>query len=611
MEEEYLEALAESIENYIQGLTNEFFDYFLNNEKFKDISTAIQTLSNRSKEYRNPSFLTLVVGPVKSGKSTLVNLFANAYVSPTHFLECTVRPSFISRKLADEEGCITIYKSLNSENKAEQIETIIDWLNGLTDGSDISEVEQDKVDLNRDNIEKYVRLDLVKINQDDALMTSIKTIGGKLLCENVFIVDMAGFDGANVNLSESPIYAKIVERADLIIFVQSSNSAISKVSSDFFELLKQNNPSAPVCLIHNIFESAYWRDNEEICKNIIKQKNYALKNIQMRGITISDANAYNINLGKVSDFREHKYKSEEEIVLGKEEEEFKKIEESIYELLLQQRGAIRMKNCINRTNIQKRYLEKILSTELKKSKCIEEKYEKTIKEFDQLKKFPGLLNITTNIKLDLNELLKIVGEKHNHACNSLVNQYRPNFAREEIMRFFNTTRDKIIDTIKQDFRTLTKEIGNDKNFKYWIEEIRQIINKYQITNIPSFSTLQQDIKVDFSQTVVNIEILAPDFHPILFFRTYSKEYMEDLLRIVKEEIENYITDSFFPTVQTNWKETEKSIYEKITNEGNKVIEDAKYKALHKILPDYEQFMAENRILDTIHSKLEDINIPTI
>lgn len=179
------------------------------------------------------------------------------------------------------------------------------------------------------------------------------------------------------------------------------------------------------------------------------------------------------------------------------------------------------------------------------------------------------------------------------------------------MRFFNTTRDKIIDTIKQDFRTLTKEISNDKNFKYWIEEIRQIINKYQITNIPSFSTLQQDIKVDFSQTVVNIEILAPDFHPILFFRTYSKEYMEDLLRIVKEEIENYITDSFFPTVQTNWKETEKSIYEKITNEGNKVIEDAKYEALHKILPDYEQFMAENRILDTIHSKLEDINIPTI
>lgn len=523
MEEEYLETLAESIENYIQGLSNEYSNFCLNNENYKDIATSLHKLSNRSKEYKNPSFLTLVVGPVKSGKSTLVNLFANAYVSPTHFLECTVRPSFISSKLADEAGSITIYKSSNSENKAEQIETIIDWLNGLTDSNDITEVEQEKVDLNRENIEKYVKLDLVKINQDDILMTSIKTTGGKLLCENVFIVDMAGFDGANVNLSESPIYAKIVERADLIIFVQSSNSAISKVSSDFFELLKLHNSSAPVCLIHNIFESAYWRDNEEICKDIIKQKKYALENIQMRGITISDANAYNINLGKVYDYREHKFTLKEETALCKEEKEFKKIEESIFELLLQQRGTIRIKNCINRTKIQKDILEECLRAELDKFEHIEEEYEKTRKEFDQLKKFAGLLNIAAKTKLDENEFLNLVGERHNLACDSLVETYRPNIARDVLYQFVADVTEKIIKLVEKKFENLQEEINKDRNLRNWENEIQQILNKHQLAATPNFNITRQNLQVDFSNTYINIEALAPDFPFFLFwFRNLLK-----------------------------------------------------------------------------------------
>ena len=60
------------------------------------IIAQLSKTENRSREYVNGTFIVLVVGPVKSGKSTLVNLIANAYVSPTHFLECTVRPSIIS-----------------------------------------------------------------------------------------------------------------------------------------------------------------------------------------------------------------------------------------------------------------------------------------------------------------------------------------------------------------------------------------------------------------------------------------------------------------------------------------------------------------------------------
>ena len=40
----------------------------------EEIAAGLQRLRRRSMEYRHGSFIMLVVGPVKSGKSTLVNL---------------------------------------------------------------------------------------------------------------------------------------------------------------------------------------------------------------------------------------------------------------------------------------------------------------------------------------------------------------------------------------------------------------------------------------------------------------------------------------------------------------------------------------------------------
>ena len=73
------------------------------------VDMQLRKAGSRAHEYENGTFIVLVVGPVKSGKSTLVNLIANAYVSPTHFLECTVRPSIISQRREGEDCCITVY----------------------------------------------------------------------------------------------------------------------------------------------------------------------------------------------------------------------------------------------------------------------------------------------------------------------------------------------------------------------------------------------------------------------------------------------------------------------------------------------------------------------
>lgn len=116
--ERLLEKLRESYYGKIEDIT---------------IRNQFRKVINRSQEHRNGSFIVLIVGPVKSGKSTLVNLIAKSYVSPTHFLECTVRPSIISsNREGQDDNSITTYVSSN-ENKEErvaQFDSIIDCLRG-------------------------------------------------------------------------------------------------------------------------------------------------------------------------------------------------------------------------------------------------------------------------------------------------------------------------------------------------------------------------------------------------------------------------------------------------------------------------------------------------
>ena len=110
---------AELLQRELEGLTAKCPPEFL---------SRLNTVVSRAREHSDRSFVILVAGPVKSGKSTFVNLVANAFVSPTHFLECTVRPSIISS--AEGEHIITVYKSENKARVVEQVDAIIDHLRG-------------------------------------------------------------------------------------------------------------------------------------------------------------------------------------------------------------------------------------------------------------------------------------------------------------------------------------------------------------------------------------------------------------------------------------------------------------------------------------------------
>ena len=110
-----------------------------------EVYASLRKIAGRAKEYADRSFVILVAGPVKSGKSTFVNLVANAFVSPTHFLECTVRPSIISSTDDPQKEVITAYRSKAPERSVEQVDAIIDSLRGLMKPEEIPALVDEKL----------------------------------------------------------------------------------------------------------------------------------------------------------------------------------------------------------------------------------------------------------------------------------------------------------------------------------------------------------------------------------------------------------------------------------------------------------------------------------
>lgn len=411
---------AEMLQRELEGLTAKCPPELL---------SRLNTVVSRAREHSDRSFVILVAGPVKSGKSTFVNLVANAFVSPTHFLECTVRPSIISA--SESEHVITVYKSENKTRVVEQVDAIIDHLRGQINYDAIPEVSRQEWPLTPANIDEHVALDISDVEGDGTLMTTIKTPGGKLLTSGVYMIDMPGFDGSKANL-DSPLYRTIASRADLIILVQSSNSAVTKVSDEFFALLRENNRNVPVCLLHNVFDAAFWRGDEQKKAAVAEQMEYAVARIKEMGFNLDARNAYAVNLGMVWDWRDRQYVSDPQI-LQKAVEVFAHVEQEMYDVLLTQRDSIRIRTVIGRTLQQMEQLMDIVGHDLAVKRQQLEKYTAIKGEFDALK--GRRISLRTEANVDWLSLRNEITGLYSLTKKSLSGKYKTREARELLSKF--------------------------------------------------------------------------------------------------------------------------------------------------------------------------------
>lgn len=319
----------------------------------EEIAAGLLRLQRRSMEYRHGSFIMLVVGPVKSGKSTLVNLLAHRYVSPTDKLECTLRPTIISGLEEGGEPTISIYSSKDESRKEKDLDLIIDKLRGIvSDDAELREhLTRESYPLSDENIDTYIAPSYNR--QDSSIITAITAPAGKMLRGadggRIFLADMPGFDGNRINLS-SALYDAMSKRVDLILFVHSSVSAFNVTSNEYLDKLREYNGSVPVYLIHNVFDASWWQDPGARRAEVERQSRSEYEEIKHKGFNIEPDYVSCLNLGMVTDYLKGVARPGCEAELEQAWHDFEAVEDRLYEKITTRIGGQRLERCLERTD---------------------------------------------------------------------------------------------------------------------------------------------------------------------------------------------------------------------------------------------------------------------
>ena len=569
---------------------------------------ALKKIAGRAREYADRSFVVLVVGPVKSGKSTFVNLVADAFVSPTHYLECTVRPSIISCTDNKADEMITSYRSEVPGLAVEQVDAIIDSLRGLIRPEDVPHVVRQSWPLTEENIDEHVALDLSDMDKDGTLMTTIKTPGGKLLTDGVYLIDMPGFDGSRANL-DSPLYKTIAARADLIVFVQSSNSAITKVSDDFFRLLKENNRNVPVCLLHNVFDAAHWRAEELKIEAVKEQMDYAVARIKEKGFNLDAKNAYVVNLGMVWDWRRNAYNADR-IELEGASEAFDKVEEEMYDVLISQRDSIRVRNVVGRTLQQIEGLILHNSEKLEQMQDAVEKYEEVKKAFEALR--GRNVPVRADVNVDYLSIRNEIAGLYTLSKRSLSGKYGFKEARKIVAGFIEDSAAAMGRKVNEALRYLDSMV-NSEAVMLWKSDIADVLRRSGVDEpLPSMMTF------DVPPVVPELDMLYPDkIVPWNMFR-YRVGKMNEFLAHVyyflvgKDDATDvgYISFMLPEVVEKAAEEHKDKLLERLEATYGRFIERKRKEALEGIIADPKAWKEDVENLKELIKDLDRVKVTT-
>ena len=478
-----------------------------------DISKAFKKLISFSNEHDSKSFLMMVIGPTKSGKSTLVNLLARKIVSPTDMAECTIRPSIIAKHNNkggeyDESKSIIVYKSKidKEEEKVNCLDGIISNLKGTVTNDELEKMltieEHDFKDLkNIITPQKYVYdntvITEIRTNPDkkdgDFLSdkadeeTTQSTEDGGILSDyadgnSIFIVDMPGFDGAIVNQptqdgtdKEDYLYRAITDRVDLIIFVQSSVGAVLDSTTRYFDYVKSCiNKAVPVYLIHNEYDSTYWRTTSE--NDIQNQRDAIFKAIKKEGINIDKDHVKSANLGQAYDHLFNRDHVKEGYDLSDAFTKFVTIEKELRKEIIDQAEDSRLENCKNRIKEAHKRLLDVLDTaitdlEIKETERTNKKSEITTKisnlkiivlrdrNFNESKDNQNKKRDDNNIEEVITGKIKDSFEQHKAGLNQLSS------SKDAIKKCFEAAVQASENNIKEWFKTQVEiecdQIKND------------------------------------------------------------------------------------------------------------------------------------------------------
>lgn len=290
----------DTLREELEELINFYEDKNLQSLSYNKCFRKTEDMLDRAKrEFDASLFFILMFGPLKAGKSTLTNLLAREYVSPTGFgIETTLRPSLIM-KSRTKEYRIDIYEIVDAkDDKEELFHLIMDVLRGILDFQAVkSRIRKVTIPLTQHNVENQ----LIRYLDSEPLVTVLNVPGGDLITEHIALIDMPGLDGIKSNWQDSVVHKWILKRADFLIFIQSSMAALNKTTFDFLQDAYLGSRKPPLWLVQNIIDAKYWRSDEDRRSDNDAQRRNAKEHISsLLGIS-EDLRSTAINLGKASD----------------------------------------------------------------------------------------------------------------------------------------------------------------------------------------------------------------------------------------------------------------------------------------------------------------------
>lgn len=291
-----IDAIRNELENLIDFYEDKNLQSLPYNRCFKK---TIAMLDRAKREFDANLFFILIFGPLKAGKSTLTNLLARDYVSPTGFgIETTLRPSLIM-KSRTKEYTIDIYEIVDiKDDKEELFNLVIDVLRGILDFQAIKlRIRKVTIPLTQKNVENQ----LIRYLDCEPLITVLNVPGGNLVTEHIALIDMPGLDGITSNWKDSVVHKWILKRADFLVFTQSSMAALNEMTFEFLQDAYLGSKKPPLWLVQNIIDAKYWRSDEDRRSDNDIQRRNAKDHIRsLLGIS-EDLRSTAINLGKASD----------------------------------------------------------------------------------------------------------------------------------------------------------------------------------------------------------------------------------------------------------------------------------------------------------------------
>ncbi len=343
-----------------------------------DLKQICLNFDRAKRRFGSTSFFIVIFGPLKAGKSTLANVLANDYVSPTGFgIETTRRPSLV---MGSNEHCIEQYFSTDSDinnalrqfrvkksDKAphsemtddikkkfrNEFELVYDYLREVGNEEEFQKyIHIKRLDLNEKNLKEVLTGDFG--SGWEPLFTAIRCKKSELLNNKVVIVDMPGLDGTHSNWKEDPIHEWVIQQADYFFFCQSSVAAINMETKDFIrDIVGPKSSRPPIYLIQNIFEARTWQPQKVQQADIDQQRDDGAE--RLKNILEMQPRTVGLNLGKAWDGKNAPDKE----WLG--QTKFPEFEKDFVETLNSERSGIHENNCVKNLRNKIEEAEKILT----------------------------------------------------------------------------------------------------------------------------------------------------------------------------------------------------------------------------------------------------------